>query len=73
MKLDSVWAYFNFMGFWNVTPCISILEQAVSSFQMLVPVQQTTIYIPSHKPSVKHLHLGKLYYRMFYVKLFIHI
>jgi len=44
MKLDSVWAYFNFMGFWVVTLCISVLKQAVSSFQMLVPVWQTTIY-----------------------------
>jgi len=44
MKIDSVWAYFNFMGFWNVTLCTSVLEQAVSSFQMLVPVQQTTKY-----------------------------
>jgi len=44
MKIDSVWAYFNFMGFWNETLYISVFEQAVSSFQMLVPVQQTTKY-----------------------------
>ena len=31
------------------------------------------IYIPSHKPSVKQFDLGKLYYRMFSVKLFVHI
>jgi hypothetical protein len=73
MKLDSIWAYFNFMGFWNVTLCIIVLEQAVRSFQMLVPVQQTTVYIPSRKPSVKQLDLGKLYYRLFSVKLLKHI
>jgi hypothetical protein len=72
MKLDSVWAYFNFMGFWNVTLCISVLEQPVSSFQMLVPVSKL-LYIPSHKPSVKQLDLGKLYYGMYFVKLFKHI